>query len=159
MSTTTPASDPLHAGRTGPHIDTAIALLRGEVARSDSKAALLLALTGAALAALVSLGVGRHLPTSAVAVGAVGAVALLAATVVLLLAVRPQLGGPGWPQWPKLTDEELLAELTAGQQVALVKVLAASARGKYARICLAVDLVLTGLGFLAVAAVLAALNL
>jgi hypothetical protein len=91
-------------------------------------------------------------------VGAVGAVALLAATVVLLLAVRPQLGGPGWPQWSHLTDEELQGELAAGQQLTLVKVLAASARTEYARIRLAVDLVLTGLGFLAAAAVLAAMN-
>ncbi|MGW7786130.1 Pycsar system effector family protein [Streptomyces tricolor] len=158
MSTTTPSPDPLQAGEAGPHVDTAIALLRGEVARSDSKAALLLALTGAALAALVSLGVGRHIPSPALAVGAVGVVTLLAATVVLLLAVRPQLGGTGWPQWSNLTDEELLRQLAAGQQLTLVKVLAASARTKYARIRLAVDLVLSGLGFLAVAAMITAVD-
>ncbi|MFY4719055.1 Pycsar system effector family protein [Streptomyces sp. LaBMicrA B280] len=158
MSTTTSTPDPLQVGEAGPHVDTAIALLRGEVGRSDGKAALLLALTGAALAALVSLGASGHIPSPALAVGAVGAVALLAATVVLLLAVRPQLRDTGWPQWSSLTDEELLRELAAGQQLTLVKVLAASARTKYVRIRLAVDLVLSGLGFLTVAAVIIAVT-
>jgi hypothetical protein len=158
VSTTTPTSDPSQAGQSGPHIDSALSLLRVEVARTDSKASLLLALTGAALAVLVSQSTDGHLPVPAVAVGGVGAVALLAATVVLLLAVRPQLGGPGWPQWANLTDDELRDELAAGQHLTLVKALAASVRAKYARIRLAVDLLLTGLGFLAAAAVLAVMN-
>ncbi|MGW7256550.1 Pycsar system effector family protein [Streptomyces sp. NPDC054834] len=158
MSTTTSNPDPLQARQAGSDIDTAITLLRGEVARSDSKASLLLALNGAALAALVSLSAIGHVPASVVAVGAIGAVTLLAATVALLLAVRPQLGGAGWPQWPNLTDEELHRELAAGQQLTLVKVLAVSVRTKYARIRLAVDFMLAGLGFLTLAAVIATVN-
>jgi hypothetical protein len=143
-------------GQTGPHIDTAIATLRSELARSDGKASLLLALTGAAALALISLGTGGSLPTAAIAVGAVSAAAMLAATVVLLLAVRPNLSGRGWPTWPALADTELRAQLAEGQHVDEVIALAASARTKFILIRIAVDLVLVGLAFLAVAAVLAA---
>lgn len=154
MSITAPIPEPLQAGQTGPHIDAALVLLRGELARSDSKASLLLALNGAALAALVSLGAIGRLSAPMMVVGAVGAGALLSATVALLLAVRPQLGGPGWPQWPNLTDEELRRELAAGQQLVLVRTLAASVRTKYARIRLAVDFMLAALGLLSLAAVI-----
>jgi hypothetical protein len=160
VTTRTPEAQPgtaaLPAAPTGPHVDTAIATLRGELARSDGKASLLLALTGAAALALVSLGAGGSLPAAAVAVGAVSAAAMLAATVVLLLAVRPHLAGRGWPSWPDLADAELQAQLAEGQHVEEVRVLATSARTKFRRIRLAVDLVLVGLAFLAVAAVLAA---
>lgn len=154
--TSTQSTTPIQTGQTGPHIDTAIATLRGELARSDGKASLLLALTGAGVLALISLGAGGTLPTAAVAVGAMSAAAMLAATVVLLLAVRPHLGGRGWPSWPDLTPQELRTHLLEGQHLDEVRVLAASARTKYRRIRLAVDLVLLGLAFLAAAAVLAA---
>lgn len=153
MTTTPTAPDPLH---TGPHVDTAIATLRSELARSDGKASLLLALTGAALAALVSMVSGRHLPAAALAVGVLGAVALLAATVILLAAVRPYLNGAGWPSWPTLQAEQLREQLAAGQHLEEVRVLAAAAKTKFLRIRYAVDCVLAGLGLLTVAAVLAA---
>jgi hypothetical protein len=153
---TTQTPQAVQPGQTGPHVDTAITTLRGELARSDGKASLLLALTGAGLLALVTLGAGGSLPVAAVAVGAASAAAMLAATVVLLLAVRPHLAGRGWPSWPDLPEPELHARLAEGQHMDEVRVLAASARTKFRRIRLAVDLVLVGLAFLAVAAVLAA---
>jgi hypothetical protein len=139
-------------------VDTAIATLRGELGRCDSKASLLLALTGASLAGVVSAAASAHLPVASVAVGAVGAAGLLAATVILLLAVRPSLSGAGWPTWPRLPVEQLREHLAAGQQVDEVKVLAANAARKFRRIRYAVDCILAGLGFLALAAVLAAVG-
>jgi hypothetical protein len=138
------------------HVDTAVATLRAELGRSDSKASLLLALTGASLAGLVSAAGNTHLPTTAVVVGSFGAVALLTATVILLLAVRPTLSGTGWPRWPGMPDEQLHAQLAAGQQIDEAKVLATVAARKFRRIRAAINFVLAGLGFLALAAVLAA---
>lgn len=161
MSTTrTPEAQPgpagLPLGQSGPHVDTAIATLRGELARSDGKASLLLALTGAGLLALISLGAGGTLPAGAVAVGAVSAAAMLTSTVVLLLAVRPNIGDRGWPGWATLSEEELLVRVAEDQHLSQVKMLAAIARTKFGRIRLAIDLLLIALVFLAVAAVLAA---
>lgn len=138
------------------HVDTAVATLRTELGRIDSKASLLLALTGAALAGLLSAAGNADLPAAAVVVGSVGAVAMLTATVLLLLAVRPSLAGTGWPCWPGMPDEQLRAELAAGQRVDEAKVLATAAARKFRRIRAAIDCVLVGLGFLAFAAVLAA---
>lgn len=141
---------------TGPHVDTAIATLRGELARSDSKASLLLALTGAGLLALISLGAGGGISAPAVAAGAVAATAFLAATLVLLLAVRPSLGGRGWPTWPDLSPADLHEHLQ-GQHIDEVRVLATTARTKFRRIRLAIDLLVCGLAALALSAGLAAL--
>ncbi|WP_327359864.1 Pycsar system effector family protein [Streptomyces sp. NBC_01304] len=151
MTTTEPR--PEQTG-TQAQIDTAIATLRGELGRSDSKASLLLALTGASLAGLVSVAAGADLPAAAVATGSIGAAALLAATVILLLAVRPNLSGPGWPRWPETPDEQLRTQLAAGTQLAEAKVLSAIGARKFRRIRWAVDCILSGLGFLALAAAL-----
>ncbi|KAB7833534.1 Pycsar system effector family protein [Streptomyces mobaraensis] len=135
----------------------AVTMLRGELGRSDSKASLLLALTGAALAGIGSAAPSWiHLPAAAVTVGVVGALAFFAATVILLLAVRPTLAGTGWPTWHKLTDTELEARLADGARMDEVRVLQAAARSKFARVQYAIGCALVGAGCLAVAAVLAA---
>ena len=68
MTTQTTQTHPVASLQTGSHVDTAAATLRSELARVDGKAGLLLALTGAGLATLVSLASGRHLPAAALVV-------------------------------------------------------------------------------------------
>lgn len=135
----------------------AAAMLRAELARADSKASLLLALTGAALAGTGSAAPQLALPAAAVATGAAGITALAVATVLLLLTVRPSLDGTGWPMWHRLARAELQARFDAGTGTDEVEVLQAAARRKFRRLRTAVDSVLVGVGSLAVAAVLTAL--
>ncbi|MFF4607762.1 Pycsar system effector family protein [Streptomyces sp. NPDC001339] len=135
----------------------AAAMLRSELGRADSKASLLLALTGAALAGIGSAAPQLDLPAAAVVAGVVGATALVTATVLLLLAVRPSLAGTGWPMWHRLDDTELQTRLADGHRLDEVQVLQAAARRKFGRVQYAVDSILVGVGCLAVAAVLAAL--
>ena len=98
MSTTAPEYE--HDGSPD-RISAAVTALQGDLARSEGKASLLLALSGAALVALMSTAPGLRPALPAAVAGALGAAALLAATVLLLLAVRPDLGeaagrvGPG----------------------------------------------------------------
>ena len=153
MTTTEP--QPVRTGTQG--ADDAAAMLRTELGRADSKASLLLALTGAALAGIGSAAPQLDLPAPAVVAGAVGITALLASTVLLLLTVRPSLAGTGWPSWHQLTDAELQVRLAGGHDTTEVQVLQAAARRKFRRIRHAVDCALVGVGFLAVAAVLTAL--
>jgi hypothetical protein len=139
---------------TGPQVDTALETLRSELARVDGKASLLLALTGAGLAALVATATSIHPPVGVLVLGTVGAAVLLAATVLLLLAVRPRLGSAGWPTWHALEAEALHREVGHGQHLAEVQVLATSARAKYIQVRIAIDLVLAAFVPLSAAALL-----
>jgi hypothetical protein len=132
-------------------------MLRGEMGRADSKASLLLALTGAALAGVASAAPELDLPTAAVTVGVLGIAALFTATVLLLVAVRPSLAGTGWPTWHRLESAELAARLDAGQHLDEIQVLQTAARRKFRRVQAAVDAILVGMGALATAAGLTAL--
>ncbi|MEU9120214.1 Pycsar system effector family protein [Streptomyces sp. NPDC048506] len=152
MATT--ARDPRNDGAQN-RIATTLTALQSDLARSEGKASLLLALSGAALVALVSAAGGLRLSTSAAVAGALGAAALLAATVLLLLAVRPDLGGTGWTSWSRLTDDELGERLASGYQVEHLRFMAALATRKFRLIRAAVDSLIAGLGLLAVATALA----
>lgn len=155
MATTTP--DPQQDGahdRAKDRVATAVGALQGDLARSEGKASLLLALSGAALVALVSAAGDLRLTAAAAVAGALGTAALLAATVLLLLAVRPDLGGSGWTRWPRLTTEQVREQLASGYQVEQLRFMAALAARKFRLIRAAVDCLLAGLGLLALAAVL-----
>ncbi|MGW6841312.1 hypothetical protein [Streptomyces sp. NPDC054958] len=73
-------------------LDAACATVAAEIARTNSKASLLLAFDGAVLAGLASAA-GKKLPLVTQLVGAGAALVLAAAAVLLLLVVRPNLGG------------------------------------------------------------------
>lgn len=84
--------------------DTALtaahAEVKAELARTDTKASLLLAFTGAMLAGAWTVATNVHLPPAAMAFGAAGVAVLLAAATYLLRTVRPNLGHPqGFPKW------------------------------------------------------------
>ncbi|MFE7614338.1 Pycsar system effector family protein [Streptomyces sp. NPDC057496] len=130
-----------------------------EIARTDSKASLLLAFDGAVLAGLASLA-DKPLPLPARIVGATAGLALVAAAVLLLLVVRPRLGGrtpaPGsFPYWAQLDADAIRASMNTDTRAARIKALSAIAVVKYRRLDHAVDTILVALALLLAAAVLA----
>ncbi|MGW7518490.1 Pycsar system effector family protein [Streptomyces sp. NPDC054796] len=131
-----------------------VATLQADLTRSDTKASLLLALSGGALVALASTA--RELAPDAPAAVALslGAAALLAATVLLLVAVRPDLRGRGWTSWPGLAPDQLRAWLETGYEPGHLGFMAELATRKFRLIRVAVDCMLAGLGLLALGAVL-----
>jgi pycsar effector protein len=151
MSTTAPEHE--HDG-SQERISAAVTALQGDLARSEGKASLLLALSGAALVALMSTAPALRPALPAAAAGALGAAALLAATVLLLLAVRPNLGGSGWTRWPALSVEQLRAHLRSGYDPENLRFMAELATRKFRLIRAAVDCMLTGIGLLALASIL-----
>jgi hypothetical protein len=118
--------------------------VKAEIARTDTKASLLLAFNGVALAGVWSLASQPWVPVAArVAAGA--AVGLLVASVVLLLlVVKPRLSPTahkvGFPHWAELTAAELTAELatdrTAEHVVALSRIVTAKMHGLGTSVCL-----------------------
>lgn len=156
MATTTPDPRP---DRTHDRIAATVAALQADLARSESKASLLLALAGAALVALGTMAPDLHpaAPTAPAAVtGALGTAALLATTVILLLAVRPHVGGNDWTSWTALSDDQLSERLASGYQVDQVRFMAELATRKFRLIRAAVDCLFAGIGLLTLAAVLVA---
>ncbi|GAB3866708.1 hypothetical protein GCM10029963_79500 [Micromonospora andamanensis] len=153
-------------------LDTEIATVRAELARIDPKASGYLqmagVLLGAGLAVLGGAGASGHLPRAALAAGAVTAVVVLTAVVLLLLASRPRLGGDfGFVAWADADDAQaVLTRLVAGDsdQVAQMTTLARarelwwlsrSVRAKYVAISRAVPLLLAGYAGAALTAALA----
>ncbi|ADI07025.1 hypothetical protein SBI_03904 [Streptomyces bingchenggensis BCW-1] len=153
MATTT--SD-LRPDRAQDRIAATMTSLQADLARSESKASLLLALAGAALVALGSMAPDLHPTVPAAVTGALGTAALLATTVILLIAVRPHVGGNDWTSWTALSDDQLSERLASGFQVEHVRFMAQLATRKFRLIRAAVDCLLAGLGLLALSAVLVA---
>lgn len=109
-------------------VSTARSEAQSLIARVDSKASLLVAFDGVALAGLWSAGRDVGL-TSAPLAGAIAAGLLfLASIVALLLAVLPRLGDgqSGFPLWARLSAAEvealLLTESEGAHVVALSKI-------------------------------------
>ncbi|MEV4044266.1 Pycsar system effector family protein [Streptomyces sp. NPDC049744] len=140
------------------NLDSALAAVAGEIGRTDAKASLLLAFTGAALAGLASI-VGRDLPTATKAVGALAVLALGAAAVLLLLVVRPTLRGDdraSFPYWARLRDDHSVrATMHNDTRAARVRVLSAIAVSKFRGLRLAIDCILVALALLVLAAMVA----
>ncbi|MDO0929761.1 DUF5706 domain-containing protein [Streptomyces sp. TG1A-8] len=138
---------------TSKNLDDACAAVASEIARTDGKASLLLAFIGAVLAGLASLA-DRHLPAPAYVAGALAVAALTAAAVLLLLVVRPHLGGhdrASFPYWAQLTETEISACMTGDTRAARIHALSTIAVAKFRQLRRAVDCTLTALGFLVLA--------
>ncbi|MEU5546785.1 Pycsar system effector family protein [Streptomyces sioyaensis] len=133
--------------------------VKAELARTDTKASLLLAFTGAMLASAWTVATNIHLPTGALVVGAAGVAVLLAAATLLLLTVRPNLGGAhpaGFPKWAALTPDEIRESLSEDMRPADIATLSRIAVRKFGRLQRAIDLTLAGGALLILAALLAA---
>ncbi|MGW1616848.1 Pycsar system effector family protein [Streptomyces sp. NPDC002285] len=141
------------------NLDAACDAVAGEIGRTDGKASLLLAFNGAVLAGLTTLA-DHDLPVPTQAAGVLAVVALGAAAVLLLLVVRPRLGGhdrASFPYWARLTEAEIRACMTSDTRTDRIRVLSGIAVAKFTQLRRAVDCTLAALAFLALAAISAPL--
>ncbi|MER7496402.1 Pycsar system effector family protein [Streptomyces pharetrae] len=139
---------------TDKNLEAALATVQAEIGRTDGKASLLLAFNGACLAGLASLA-GEHLPTPTRVLGGMAAAAIVLATVLLLLVVRPRLGGEdraSFPYWARLAETQIHACMHGDTRAARVRILSRIAVAKFTRLRRAVDCMLTALALLALAA-------
>lgn len=129
-----------------------------EISRTDAKSGVLLTSFSLPLAALVSaVPAGRALPTAAALFVGTGTVGLVAAMLVVLLVVRPRLGGAArgsFLYWSLCeTAEEVLKDLEVPEtQAEHLTHLSKIACRKYRGLRIAVDL--TGASLVALAAAL-----
>lgn len=136
------------------NLDSACASVTGEIGRTDGKSSLLLAFNGAVLAGLASVA-DKHLPPVTKIFGALAVLALGAAAVLLLLVVRPRLGGndkASFPYWARLSEDEIRACMNGDTRAARIRVLSILAVRKFTYLRRAVDLSLAALTLLALAA-------
>ncbi|MFF9324521.1 Pycsar system effector family protein [Streptomyces sp. NPDC014776] len=125
--------------------------VKAEIARTDNKTALLLAFVGAVLAGAWTVANTLTLPARIV--GGCGMTLLVAAAVLLLRSVRPNLGGRhGFPLWATLTPQEIPAAVS-GDLAADIAGLSRLAVAKFTGLRRAVDLTCAG-GALLVMAIL-----
>ncbi|MFF3748636.1 Pycsar system effector family protein [Streptomyces kronopolitis] len=137
-------------------LTAAHAEVKAELARTDTKASLLLAFTGAMLAGAWTVATSIHLPPAAIVFGPAGAAVLLAAAVYLLRTVRPNLGGTrpqGFPKWATLTPDEIRDALSEDDRPAHIAALSRIAVAKFARLQRAIDLTCIAGALLVTAAV------
>ncbi len=137
------------------NLSAAHAEVKAEIARTDTKTALLLAFVGAVLAGTWT--VARDLPLSVLAavVGSLALALLVGAAGLLLRSVRPNLRGRhGFPLWATLTADEI-GDVVARDLAADIAGLSRLAVAKFTCLRRAVDLILTGGALLILAAVLA----
>ncbi|NUK94005.1 hypothetical protein HRW16_19640 [Streptomyces lunaelactis] len=125
-------------------LDAATNTVLAEISRTDGKSGVLLTAFSLPLAALVAAVPGRHLPgASSVLVGA-GTVGLVAAMLVVLVVVRPRLGGAArgsYLYWSLCTPEQVVKDLQEpGNQAAHVIHLSRIARRKYRGLQVAIDI-------------------
>jgi hypothetical protein len=138
-------------------LSAAHAEVKAEIARTDSKASLLLAFVGALLAGAWTVAKDVPLTTPTDVAGALGMGLLIAAAGLLLRSVRPNLGGGcGFPLWATLTAEDISATL-AGDRAADIASLSRIAVAKFTGLRRAVDLTCAG-GALLIFAVLLAVG-
>ncbi|MFJ2963345.1 Pycsar system effector family protein [Streptomyces collinus] len=139
------------------NLTAALAEVKAEITRTDSKTALLLAFVGAVLAGTWT--VARELPLTvpACVVGGAGLVALVGAGGLLLWSVRPNLSGRhGFPLWATLTAEEIKEATDARDLAADIGGLSRLAVAKFRGLRRAVNLTLAGGALLIAAALLTA---
>ncbi|MEU2271965.1 Pycsar system effector family protein [Streptomyces olindensis] len=152
---TTPPTTAQTTPTTDKNLDAACAAVAGEIGRTDGKASMLLAFNGAALAGLSTLA-DHDLPALTKAAGVLGITALGTAAVLLLLVVRPRLGGhdrASFPYWARLDEDQIRACMTSDTRAARIRVLSCIAVAKFTQLRRAVDCTLAALAFLALATI------
>jgi hypothetical protein len=128
--------------------------VKAEIARTDNKTALLLAFVGAVLAGAWTVANDVTLTLPARIVGGCGMTLLVAAAVLLLRSVRPNLGGRhGFPLWATLTPQEIPAAVS-GDLAADIAGLSRLAVAKFTGLRRAVDLTCAGGALLVIAILL-----
>ncbi|MFD0229059.1 Pycsar system effector family protein [Streptomyces hirsutus] len=139
---------------TNRNLTAAHAEVKAEIARTDTKTALLLAFVGAVLAGTWSVARDLPLNVPALVVGSLGLALLVGAAGLLLRSVRPNLSGRhGFPLWATLTAEEINAAV-GGDLAADIAGLSRLAVAKFTCLRRAVDLTQAGGTLLILAALL-----
>ncbi|RST19345.1 integral membrane plasmid transfer protein [Streptomyces sp. WAC05374] len=139
---------------TNRNLIAAHAEVKAEIARTDTKTALLLAFVGAVLAGTWSLARDLPLNLPAIAAGGLGLGLLVAAAGLLLRSTRPNLGGRhGFPLWATLTPDEIGAAVARDLAADIVG-LSRLAVAKFTCLRRAVDLTMTAGALLILAALL-----
>ncbi|MFJ7229605.1 Pycsar system effector family protein [Streptomyces tendae] len=138
------------------NLSAALAEVKAEIARTDTKTALLLAFVGAVLAGAWTVARDLPLTVPAAVAGGLGLALLVGAAGLLLWSVRPNLRGRhGFPLWATLTAEEIGAAAGGRDLAADIAGLSRLAVAKFTCLRRAVDLTLTGGALLVLAALLA----
>lgn len=130
--------------------------VKAEIARTDTKTALLLAFVGAVGAGAWTVACGLPLNLPAYVAGEIGLAFLIVAAGLLLRSVRPNLnGGRGFPLWATLTPQQITAAAEARDLAADIVGLSQLAVAKFTCLRRAVDLTCTGCVLLVLAVLLA----
>ncbi|MEU9634440.1 Pycsar system effector family protein [Streptomyces tendae] len=138
------------------NLSAAHAEVKAEIARTDTKTALLLAFVGALLAGTFTVAREVPLTVPAIVAGSLGLALLVGAAGLLLRSVRPNLRGRhGFPLWATLTANEISDAVTS-DLAADIAGLSRLAVAKFTCLRRAVDLTLTGGALLILAALLTA---
>ncbi|MEJ8670109.1 Pycsar system effector family protein [Streptomyces sp. MS1.AVA.1] len=150
---TTPAPTPTTREQA---LTAAHAEVKAEIARTDTKTALLLAFVGAVLAGAWTIARDLPLNLPAAVVGGLGMALMVAAAGLLLRSTRPNLrGGHGFTLWATLTAEEITAAVSR-DLAADIAGMSRLAVAKFTCLRRAVDLTLTGGALLLLALLLIA---
>jgi hypothetical protein len=133
------------------HLSAAHAEVKAEIARTDNKAALLLAFVGAVLAGAWTIAHDLPLNPLAYTVGGLGMTLLIGAAGLLLRSVRPNIKGRhGFPLWATLTPDQISQAVTRDLATDIAG-LSRLAVVKFTGLRHAVDLTLVGGALLALA--------
>ncbi|WP_406488296.1 Pycsar system effector family protein [Streptomyces phaeochromogenes] len=140
------------------NLTVAHAEVKAEIARTDTKTALLLAFVGAVLAGAWTIARDLSLSVPAYVAGGLGMTLLVGAAGLLLRSVRPNLGGRhGFPLWATLTAEEITDSAASRNLAADIAGLSRLAVAKFTGLRRAVDLTCAG-GVLLILSVVFALG-
>ncbi|MGW3943295.1 Pycsar system effector family protein [Streptomyces phaeochromogenes] len=127
------------------NLTVAHAEVKAEIARTDTKTALLLAFVGAVLAGAWTIARDLPLSVPAYVAGGLGMALLIGAAGLLLRSVRPNLGGRhGFPLWATLTAEEITDSAASRNLAADIAGLSRLAVAKFTCLRRAVDLTCAG---------------
>ncbi|MFC7845394.1 Pycsar system effector family protein [Streptomyces sp. NPDC057382] len=138
------------------NLSAAHAEVKAEIARTDTKTALLLAFVGAVFAGAWTVARDVPLTVPAIVPGGLGLVLLVGAAGLLLRSVRPNLSGRhGFPLWATLSVEEIGAAVTS-DLAADIAGLSRLAVAKFTCLRRAVDLTMSGGALFIVAALVTA---
>lgn len=130
--------------RTDANLSEALAEVQAQIARTDTKASILLAFLAGALAGVGTAGSAVPLSVAGLIVGGVGAAGLVVAAALLLSVIRPRLkpSCPGTlPHWASLTPDQLQASVATDRRSQAVVALAGIAVAKHRALQRAVDVI------------------
>lgn len=129
-----------------------------EMGRTDAKASALLTVLSLPLAVLIATVPGHNLPVAATVAAGIGAAALAAAMLLILLIIRPRLGGDvtgSYLHWATCTPQEAAADIASADIAERIVVLSKIAARKFRALRLAIDITAGAVALLVLAGIIA----